>query len=301
MKKKAIVLLFIVVALLLVLLIAALSRILERNYLEFEQYEEDYIEKYYETFNVMFNHNWNVIYTETIIDYTPSEMLVDGENPNKRQYIEWQIKYTDAYDENQIFTFNNMSTLERQIRQYISANIEKYYKEKFIKPTFSKIEGADVSVKINIGKLGWYSSTSELEQASLNVDEYVKNLETPQGAINLSEITPQNFIEKCPAYINLLLEIDYGVFSADDKELVEKAWEATVYNINDYLDNHLNIDANKIKYYNSSDHSINGVTNVEKIIFVIGMYMVNGELIDRDEIHDFDILIYEQYRGIFWP
>lgn len=254
-------------------------------------YNEDYIKKYEDTFNVMFDNNWKVIAKED--KYKEYEEICPHVDTRPQQYTQWTIEYYDGSKNNQTFTFDNRGSLSDQIQEYIRNYIADYYKENFYDVRMKDIPLASSSYVFGfLTKMTANRDDKENRHRTKKSDEFLERLETPQGAICLSKLTPANSFEMCPVY--LTIRISFSEFKGDKikfEESAQKEVEKMIADMNEFTGYHLN--ASIIMKYSENTYLENGERSLR-------WHYVQGEKVDGIDSSYFERYVFDGYKGIFW-
>lgn len=254
-------------------------------------YKTDYIKKYGNTLNSMFDDEWTLKSAEE--KYEECEPVCSHVDTRPQQYIEWSIEYRDGNGEQRLFVFDNRSSLSFQIEYYITNNIANYYKENFYDVYLTDVPFAPSSYVF-----GFFVRTSvdpdeaENREWRLKAEEYSRLLETPKGTICLSKLTPANVFEMCPIYLSINVS-----FSGhpDDKqafeETVKKQIEAMTEAMNEFTNNRLTA---KISM------GYHEIINLEDGEWDYYWTFIRGEQVFDAAGEYFDRHAFYGYKGIFW-
>jgi len=254
-------------------------------------YNTDYIKKYENTLNVMFDNNWTVASAEE--KYEEHEEVCEHVDTRPQQFIEWAIEYHDGNGIMKTFIFDNRQSLSFQIETYVENYIADYYYENFYCPYFDDLPLAPSSYVF-----GFFTRASvnvhleENKEWKNKTEKYRELLDTPEGTICLSQLTPENVFEMCPMYLSISVS-----FSGhpDDKQNFEKdvmnRIEDMIAEINDFTDGHLTASIN-MGYHEIIDlHT--GNRNVT------WSYIRGEQVFDAAGLY-FDKHVFEGYKGLFW-
>jgi len=163
-------------------------------------YDTDYIKTYKKTLNVMFGKKWKVLSTEEKYrDNIPGCPHVDT---RPQQFTEWKIEYHDGDGMPRIFVFDNRGSLSYQIKYYVTDYIVEYYKENFFDVYIKDLPLAPSSYVIGfLADISTNRGDADNRERTEAADNYLKQLDTPEGAICLAKLTPANVFEMCPLYL----------------------------------------------------------------------------------------------------
>lgn len=254
-------------------------------------YKEDYIRKYAKTFDAMFENDWKVVATED--KYHDPEEICEHVDTRPQQYMEWTIEYHDGNGDRRLFTFDNRSPLSGQNADYVKAYIADYYKKTF----FDEL-GRDIPTAPSGYVFGFFvrmtvnRDDEDNKERTKKSDEYLKNLDTPEGTICLSRLTPANVFELCPFY--LFINVSFGGHPEDKKdfeESVKKRIENMIAAMNEFTDNNLN--ASICMGY----HDIIYLEDGKRDYY---WHYIEGRQVSDIDVMYFERYVFDRYRGVFW-
>ncbi|NLC20121.1 MAG: hypothetical protein GX757_13080 [Clostridiales bacterium] len=249
-------------------------------------FREDYIKKYERTFNEMFEDNWKVIATES--KYEDPEEICSHVDTRTVRFIEWTIEYYDGNGNPVIFVFDNRSSLSDQIQSHVKDYIKKYYRENFFDTRFKDMAISPSSyVFCFFARMTVNRDEKDNIERTKKADKYLKNLETPDGAINLSRLTPANAFEICPIYLSIYVSLSGHPDDADNiEEDVKAQIEAMAEEMNEFTGNKLNASI-RMGYRDVSGRS------------VYWTYLQGKQVYDTAGTY-FERHVFDSYKGIFW-
>jgi len=257
----------------------------------------DFFEKYKDTLNAMFDYEWTLLSIEEI--YIPIEIvgmrywtrsapLPDGYIKAPEQFTEWTIEYHDGNGEIRHFVLNNHRNFSNQIIQYVTSHISEYYAEKFL-------ENCETGVLVNSVHGIVLRSDFADSQRDYALREYIRLLATPEGAINLSSLTPANVFELVPLYLSFQLNLGY--YTGYCRQLYEEIYEEIISEhlervdsimeaMNYFANNHLNAKVSVISHIENEGVRHHG-----------GWRYIQGDRIDAEI---YPQALFESYRGVLW-
>ena len=251
------------------------------------KYKVDYIKKYESTLNAMFDNEWELISTENKFEEHEPLCSHDGTRPHLDQFIEWTVEYHDGNGDLRTFIFNNRLTLGSQVQEYVTQYIATYYKEKFYDIYMSDTPLARSSyvfcffVRMTIA----YDEAKDIDKTTR---KYQSLLDTPEGTINLSKLTPANAFEMAPIYLSVSVRLSgdssYGQIF---EENIIKQTEDMMDAMNEFANNRLNADVSV--GYRQGFNMYTGNRDCK-------WAFLQGEQVDYFGDRD----IFESYKGIFW-
>ena len=121
-----------------------------------------------------------------------------------------------------LFTFDKRTALSEQIQEYIRNYITGYYKENYY-----DVNMQDVFLEPSSYVFAFFTRMTinkddrDNRERTKKSDKYLQKLDTPEGAICLSKLTPANVFEMCPIYLSI--RISLSEFQGDKKECKESA------------------------------------------------------------------------------
>ena len=250
-------------------------------------YDVDYIEKYKDTLNVMFDNEWTLISAED--KYEEHEPVCVHVDTRPEQFIEWTIEYSDGNGDVRLFVFDNRRSLSWQIERYITDYIPAYYKENFYDVYTKDFPLAGSSyVFCFFVRMSSYTSYDAVRDIDETTKKYQSLLDTPEGAICLAKLTPANFFEMCPVYLSISVGLSGdSSYGQSFEENVIKQTEDMVEIMNEFANNRLNaqVDAGYHEIVNMYDGNRD-----RRWAFLQG---------ERANTFD-DRAIFESYKGVFW-
>jgi len=282
MKKLALILLI-----LLILATSACSAEQETrgrfNSIDFEEYTD--------TFDVMFDYEWTLLSIEEIDIW-------------EWTYTEWTIEYRDGNGEVRHFVLDNRLTVCTTVINYLR-RIAEYYRGQFLDVY---MDGMPVSFTHPAG----FASGSIVEaHAKWVCDEseewiratgrYRRGLNTPEGAIRLSQLRPANVFELVPFYlvINIVFDeyfsLDQQAFEEDVIARIEDMLQAMNQFVNHRLNAWIRVGYSQWGETTQVWHYIQGerveIEPWSEDEWLFGMEHWSSP---------FELAVFESYRGVFW-
>lgn len=247
-------------------------------------YTENYAEIYADTLTAMFGGNYCIS--------EPKEMYYEGEKCDcgydsyDKKYLQWTVSYEDQSGTDRQFLLNNSSTLSSQVENYIENYIAEYYENLIIDQHFSDVPLATSAyVFCFVDRIG--ENAFEVPEMDKKTQEYREKLETVDGCIRFSELTPENAFESAPIYLSVHISIDDSECTAGKAaEFQDAAEQEVVEVISELIErtNHtINADVSVSTHYGSNPMRKH--------------YYVRGEEIPVDGIYE--RLVFDAYDGIF--
>lgn len=250
-------------------------------------YRTDYIKKYERTLNAMFDHNWTLISTEE--RYEEHEPVCAHLDTRPQRFIEWTIEYRDGNDALRTFVFDNRRTLAEQIEEYVIHYIADYYKEHFYDAYTKEMPLAGSSYVycffVRMSSFVHYEVVRDIDETT---KKYRSLLDTSEGTICLSKLTPANVFEMCPVYLSVRVGLsgDSG-YGRDMEERIIKQTEDMMEAMNEFANHRLNAEVHVGYHQIVNMHDGN---RGRGWAFLQGKRV--GSLNDR--------ILFESYEGLFW-
>jgi len=259
-------------------------------------FDIDYLEKYEDTLNAMFDYEWTLLTVEE--KYIPIEevhmrhMIRSFHPPIIRpeQFTEWTIEYRDGNEGVRRFIFDNRSDFSHQIAQYAANYIAEYYREKFFD---NYIIGASsvhfMGMILSSGPVPVFHNHDNyvIEELDYATREHRRRLVTPEGAIRLSSLTPANVFEMLPFYLSISIHFDEH--TGLNQQSIEENVLEQLENINHFTNHRLNAKVNITCFTDESGRH-----------YGFWYYAQGERMFDLVDSVDFVIYIFESYRGMFW-
>jgi len=260
-------------------------------------YDVDFTKQYKRTLDAMFENNWTVKSKKEKTE-EPEETCDCGiEELTPIKYTEWTLQYTDEKGELQEFILNNKDQLSNQIENYIEDYIPQFYEKHFFNEYLK-----DIPLKEGSYVYGFLDRVSTNPQAEENkvwvstVEKYRKSLETPEGTICFSKLTPANAFEMCPMYLSINISIDDGKYSALDKQNLEehtrKQVDLMIAAMNSFANNKFNAEISVSSNQENDalyDGNLRWVWNY-----------IQGTAKNIEYPWYFDREVHNSYKGLFW-
>jgi len=254
-------------------------------------YKEDYIKKYGKTLDAMFENDWNVVAAED--KYMEHEEICDHVDTRPEQYIEWTVEYHDGNGDRRLFTFDNRSPLSGQIADYVKDYIADYYKKTFYDELVRDIPTAPSGYVFGFfAKMTVNRDDEDNRERTKKADEYLKNLDTPEGTICLSRLTPANVFEMCPFYLSI--NVSFGGHPEDKKgfeESVKKGIEDMIAKMNGFTASNLN--ASICMGY----HDIIYLEDGKRDHY---WHYIQGRQVFDIDVSFYERYVFDRYKGVFW-
>ena len=266
----------------------------DRNYLVFEIYDKNYPEIYRDTFDIMFDNNWEVISESTQTEWTIPE-IPSVDKSTRYQHTLWNIQYFNSDGEKSVFVVDNKIPLKYQIQRHIQNLISAYFKKYYTDNYFNEINGITCCFFTSMGNVYIPSSVTGADAANDNMKKYIDTLETPEGAIDFTNITPNNIFEMCPIYFRIDLNVNYNEFSLDNTETLLEYRQELLYEINAFVGNKLNADASCIMHSH-----MEGREMIDFDCSEYNSYYISGEFKTFDYDWQFKSYFYANYQNKFW-
>jgi len=242
----------------------------------------DYLEKYEDVLNAMFEYEWTLL---------SAEESVQTFKDRPQRLTAWTIEYHDGNGDVRHFVFNNRSDghifgFPYQVVWYLTptSHISDYYKEHFFA---AYMEG------IPLGRPGfvYVNMVSVHHVPGSPTQEYRRLLGTPEGAVRLSQITPANVFDMAPVF--LWFRVSLGEYDGPDRqgfeEDVKRRVEAMIESMNQYTNNRLTARitlsyCERIYLHDGSREHV--------------WYYIQGERVFIEG--RFSAYVFESHRGVFW-
>jgi len=260
-------------------------------------FEVDFIEKYYETLNVMFDNDWTIVSAEERFDENEGYICGCGFDGRSQQFIAWTIEYTDGIGDVRHFVLTNRATLNGQIRRYLETYIAQHFEENFFNVYITDTPLAPSSLVfarwvdnfVRTYPTDDFEQIARMEEIAQN---FLRGLNTPDGTIQLSRLTPSNVFEMAPIY--LLISVSLAGYSGLGKELeieVMQKIEDMTLSMNKFTNNTLNADI-RFGYHQIIDLHIGNRQYRQSYIHGEQRIGIGGM--------NFGRYVFESYRGVFW-
>ena len=282
-------------ALLLLLFLLFLASACDGGRGGIRMYETDFTETYYETLNVMFDHNWTILSAEERFEENEGYICDCGFDGRAQQFMEWTIEYTDGSGDRKHFVLSNRSSFSQQVQNYLANAIAQYYEENFFHVYISDVPLAPSSSVSAFWVRNFGRSTGDDENKIREMEDaaqkYLWRLSTPEGAVRFSQLTPATVFEQIPMYLSLRVSFDGGESLGQEmEEQVMKNIEAMIESMQVFTNHTLN--ATFAMGYREVIDLHTGSRNYH-------WHYVQGERIaapTRQLKRD----VFESYRGVFW-
>lgn len=268
-------------------------------------YDADYIEKYKDTLNAMFNYEWSVLSVEEIYEELDVNRLIGSfmcnkehypyhRRPSSIQFLQWTIQYRDGNDDVSYFTLFNRPVyrgFSRQVELHVIERIEKYFQEQFFELYLQDVPLISfANLQVFLAQLAGHNLlVADAYHEWMGItNEYRDQIRTPEGAILLSELTPANIFEIAPLTFTFRIRVAeyYGAERDNFEEHVIEQVESMIESLNQFT-NH--------QFRGMFRLSFRGSDTAELI-----WYYIQGESIYADSPTLFSWCVVESYQGIFW-
>jgi len=259
-------------------------------------YDVDFTKQYKRTLDAMFENNW-VVKSKVAKIEEPETCDCQLEKPKPIKYTEWTLQYTDEKGEFHEFILNNKEQLSDQIENYIEDYVPQFYKKHFFNEYLK-----DIPLKEGSYVYGFLDRVSTNPQAEENkdwvstVEKYKKDLETPEGTICFSKLTPANAFEMCPMYLSINISIDDGKYSALDKKKLEehtrKQVDLLIAAMNSFANNKFNAEIS-VTSNQGDDALYDGKQSWN-------LYYIQGTAKNIESPWYFDREVHNSYKGLLW-
>lgn len=271
-------------------------------------FDIDYLEKYEDTLNAMFDYEWTLLTVEekyVSIEEVYMRYMIRSAHPSiilPEQFTVWTIEYRDGNGDVRRFVFDNRSDFSHQIERYVANSIAEFYREKFFDYDtmgVSTLEVSSVSLFGMFVRLPMFTLRMSGDPAMIELDdttrEYKRLLSTPEGTINLSSLTLANVFEMAPFYLWISINLDeYAEFDQQNVEIAMKQIEEILEDINYFTNHSLNASV-------SIFPRIHGVADVDiRVQRHEPLYYIQGEEVFDQIGVIFQKYLFESYRGVFW-
>lgn len=209
-------------------------------------FEDDFIEKYYETLNVMFDNDWTIVSVEERFDENDGYICDCGFDGRSQRFTAWTIEYADGNGDVKHFVLTNRAMLSEQVESYLSHSIAEYFEENFINVYM-----------IDMPRVRSSSVSAFMAQANIDgllmrgADEFHRLLGTHEGAIRLSQLTPANTFELVPIKLSISVGLtgNYSFVQEIEGHAIGNI-ENMIMNMNEFTNNTLNVE---VSIFNAGD------------------------------------------------
>jgi len=248
-------------------------------------------EEYTDTFNAMFDYEWTLLSIEEIDIW-------------EWTYTEWTIEYRDGNGEVRHFVLDNRFTVCTTVINYLN-RIAEYYREQFLDVY---MDGMHVSFMHPTGFTAgsiirahekWICDESE--EWIRATGGYRRGLNTPEGAIRFSQLTPANIFELVPFYLSI--HIVFDEYSDLDQQALEEGVIARIEDMiqamNQFANHRLN--ANISVGYSQWGESTQVWHYIQGERVEIEPWPEDEWLVGMEHWSSpFEPAVFESYRGVFW-
>jgi len=182
-----------------------------------------------------------------------------------------------------------------QVENYLRYYIANYYKENFYNVYIADVPLAPSSNVFAFWVYNFARSTGDdldkIRDMENNAQNYLRSLSTPEGAVNLSQLTPANVFETVPMYLSA--RVSFSGYDSLGQELEEKVMgriEDMIESMNAYTNNNLNA------VFTIGYHQI---VNLHTGNRNYRWSYIQGERVDVHAMH-YKRYVYDSYAGVFW-
>jgi len=250
-------------------------------------FDVDFIERYEDTLNSMFCHEWTYTKSEIYQEFDPDSF--DGlchriyeYRISPYQFFQWSIEYYDGNGDKRNFVFHNRISFSTQVENYVTRLVRDYYKENFFdvhmydESTLNFFAGFIIRANVNRGDI-------ENQEWVRSTDEYRRLLATPEGAISLTKLKPANVFEMIPFYLSVRI-----IFNEHPNAEQNVFAENIIKELNYFANNRLNASI-IIGCYHRFRYSYR-------------FHYIQGERIFLNDRRwsFFNRCLFESYIGVFW-
>lgn len=260
-------------------------------------YYTDYTEEYRDILDAMFDNNWTV---KRVVDKYEEPEGCDHVDTTPIQYKEWTIGYFDNNGDAQEFILNNTGAISTQVKRYLEKHMRQYYEQNFLYKYLDDelLEGPNYIFSFFV-RVSQNPHTDENQPRVEKIDAYTQRLNTVEGALCLSRLSPQTVFVDCPLYLSVHISIkDWGVISASYKEEFQKDLKERVMemleDINDFTGTTMNVSTSM------------GIDRVGAVLYDgergWAWYYIDGIDVGLDygQHVQYEQALYDSYAGIFW-
>ncbi|MCL2376629.1 MAG: hypothetical protein FWC76_04450 [Defluviitaleaceae bacterium] len=243
-------------------------------------FDADYIARYADTLNTMFDYDWLVISEEERFEI-PERMDI-----GPAQFIEWTIEYQDGNGDTRHFVLNNELGFAWQVERYVERYIGAYFRQNFLDVYMEDFPLApSTNVFAFIARAGLNLHLPENQEWKRATDEYKRQLATPDGAIRLAQLTPANVFEMAPIRLSIWITLgdDVDMYNQDVAGYAIRQIESMMESINSFTGNRLNAQINMNHEHNQHEWNY-----------------IQGEQVFDLTWGYFDRYVFESYKGVFW-
>lgn len=254
----------------------------------------------------MFATGWQVVSTEETDD---DAFSYDGVFWGRSRYTTWVIQYLNGDGNPCELVLYNYADFASQIERFLTDTITAYYTENYFGVYLSGVPLAGpsyvfafiVNATVNVHR-------PENQEWLWDTQAYFQRLDTPQGAVPLSALTPANAFRLCPLQLAISVAIDDGDTALSDKTGLEQALRGQIETMldamNRFTSNTLNAE---IRVFSDNGKADGRLYDGEK---TWTWYIVHGEPRSAPEdleqtgllssYHWFAKEVYSSYKGTFW-
>lgn len=255
-------------------------------------YSQNYIEKYTETLNVMFQNDWNVLKEEK----KSWEGRSRTDDLPLNYYTEWTLQYHDADGEEKLFILNNYLSFSEQLQDHIEKLVASFYSEHFFQSYLGEPDLARiVYVNAFFENISFEPQSSENKPKVKAIEKYQKSLEKPDTTICLSELTPEQLFRMCPIYLSGLISLDSEEKNEEEKrkskEYAKDKVGAMITAMCEYTNQTVNAEICIVKSMkNSAEYDEKNSWN---------WYYAGGNALSLSSPYQYEQEIYKHYASLF--
>jgi hypothetical protein len=257
-------------------------------------YDADYIVKYENILNIMFDNEWTVKSVEVKFDEGEEACGCGIPGINPHTFIEWTVEYRDGNGDIRHFVFDNRSGLSSQAQDHVTRYIADYYKERFFNVY---LEDVPLAPSTNLfvrgtSRVGTNTHLEENREWVSKTDDYVYRLSTPEGTMRLAELTPANVFEIRPTYFSIHISFSgsSGLGQNYEENVISQV-EAMIASMIAYTDNRFNASISLgyheiVTLYDGNRHR--------------QWHIIQGEQVHNINSMYFGRYVFDSYKGVFW-
>ena len=261
---------------------------------DIEVYYKDFTTEYALVLDAMFNSNWTVtgersVYKE-IVEHTLVHLPQD-KYPDI--YKEWLIEYFDSNGTKREFVLNNRGEIAEQAISHLENYVVEYYTENYFREYLNMIPFEEAVSVFDFMEFSINNPSSDErnnKHKNDSIKAYLNGFNTPQQALRLSDISPENVFAKTPYRIAISISSEIGdnniLFSMEEfEEELKNQIEDMLAAMNEFSGYTMNIEG-----------SMRGVEDIHR------WFIVNGE--NREGLtgygDPYKRALYDSYIGILW-
>jgi len=234
----------------------------------------------------MFDDEWTLLSVN-------ERFLDEFELKRPQRFLEWTIEYRDGNGDIRHFVFDNRLHLASQVERYVELYVAEYFKTNFFDIYLIDLPLAPSANLFAFMAKAYVNRHLEDNQEWVRAtDEYRAQLGTPEGAINLSQLTPENAFEMMPIRLSISVSF-YGAESLGrlfEEDVIGKI-ENMIKSMNRFTNNQLTANISMSYQQIINLHTGNRSYN---------WYYIRGERIFDIGLSLFSRYIFESFIGVFW-